>query len=97
MKSTYGFQDRKVLKLISFGAPRCANDEFYTFFTQGLAGSLTAVAVIHDQDSVPYISVSFRWWRLGQDFTLKGAYSLDLLNSHLVGLYFSWYTLANVV
>ena len=53
LKAKYSFTNRDVLKMINFGAPYSANDAFYDFFTNGLASSLTSVAVINEKDAIP--------------------------------------------
>lgn len=87
LKAKYSFTNRNVLKMINFGAPYSANDAFYDFFTNGLASSLTSVAVINEKDVVPYISVPiYLWRRLGTPYTLYDPnYELpDPLYSHSV-------------
>lgn len=71
LKAMFSFTNRNVLRMINFGAPYSANDAFYDFFTNGLASSLTSVAVINEKDVVPYISVPlYAWRRLGTPYTL---------------------------
>ena len=71
LKAKYSFTNRNVLKMINFGAPYSANDAFYDFFTNGLASSLTSVAVINENDLIPYINVPIYFWRrLGTPYTL---------------------------
>jgi pimeloyl-ACP methyl ester carboxylesterase len=71
LKAKYSFTNSNVLKMINFAAPYSANDAFYDFFTNGLAGSVTGVAVINERDVVPYLSVPlYAWRRLGAQYIL---------------------------
>lgn len=91
LKAKYSFTDSNVLKMINFGAPYSANDAFYDFFTNGLASSVTGVAVINERDIVPYLSVPlYAWRRLGAQYILHDPnYPLlvDTLYSHQMATY----------
>lgn len=88
LKAKYSFTDSNVLKMINFGAPYSANDAFYDFFTNGLASSVTGVAVINERDLVPYLSVPlYAWRRLGTQYILHDPNYpalVDTLYSHQV-------------